>query len=194
MQEEIERLNQVLRGKMDEIYDKDQQILRFQQNLDKVQGTDMVEYKRQINTFETKIVTYEQRISTYEQRISSYDQLTDELRQKLSGLGQENDEMRRRTVEYEGKLSLMGPEIDRLNNTLRIKVEELRISEERFRSIQIELEDLRGKYNDMEFRIKQQMNSDMSKLQHENDDLKRKLQNSNQEIEDLKRRFNSVTQ
>ena len=167
-----------MKGSTGEVSLKDQNIISLQGEIDhlrlqleKVQGGEVTEYRRQITHFETQIMTYEQKIISYEQRVVVYEQ---------------------RQSEYEQRMRMLSEEIERLNHTLRLKVDELGLLENRNRDLTAEMDGWRVKYNEVELRLNQQMNDGLSRSTQEIEEYRRKLIQANQDNDDLRRRVSQI--
>ena len=62
-------------------------------------------------------------------------------------------------AEYENRIALMSQEIERLNNALRIKVEESTVFEKKVRSLDDENDQLRRSQNELEYKFTQEWQS-----------------------------------
>ena len=79
------------------------------------------------------------KVTTYESRITQVTNENEDLRRRL----QELNDVNRKLAEYENRIALMSQEIERLNNTLRLKVEESNGFEKRVRALEEENDKLR---------------------------------------------------
>lgn len=89
-------------------------------------------------------------------------------------------------------MNLLTSEVDKLNITLRTRADEYRGAEDRLRSLQLELDDYRGKYTKLELQIKQQMSNDMNRVVQENEELKRRFSILSQENEGMRVEINGL--
>lgn len=136
LNQEIERLNGVLRIKVDENSNYEGKI--------KGLNIDNDGLRRQVSEFEYRLTQQTQewqtRISSYESRLKQYTAENDELRRKLQEQSDawraESDEYRRKMnelgdsrmgklSEYENKIALLSQEIERLNSILRSATEDI---------------------------------------------------------------------
>ena len=79
------------------------------------------------------------KVTTYESRITQVTNENEDPRRRL----QELNDVNRKLAEYENRIALMSQEIERLNNTLRLKVEESNGFEKRVRALEEENDKLR---------------------------------------------------
>jgi len=86
-----------------------------------------------------------------DQRFKSLQQEYENFRSgQARGLAQENEELKRKLAEFERRIAMLSEEIERLNNNLRVKVEENSKFELRNRQLEQELENLRRKGSEIE--------------------------------------------
>lgn len=112
LSQELERLNGNLRNKVDENNNLETAVRNLQQDnerMRKIQSEYEVKYTQE----------YQVQITTYETRLKQSYQQIEEMRRRLQDLADVN----RKLNEYETKIAGMGQEIERLNGTLRGKVD-----------------------------------------------------------------------
>lgn len=146
MSQEIERLNNALRIKVEESTVFEKKVRSLDDENDQLRRSqNELEYKF-TQEWQSKITSYESRI-----RQSSLDR--DGVESRLKQALQENEEMRRRlqelsditrkVSEYENRIALMSQEIERLNGTLRIKVDEISGWDNKYRILLQENENMK---------------------------------------------------
>ena len=146
MSQEIERLNNALRIKVEESTVFEKKVRSLDDENDQLRRSqNELEYKF-TQEWQSKITSYESRI-----RQSSLDR--DGVENRLKQALQENEEMRRRlqelsditrkVSEYENRIALMSQEIERLNGTLRIKVDEISGWDNKYRILLQENENMK---------------------------------------------------
>jgi len=70
---------------------------------------------------------------------------------------------------------MLSQEIERLNNILKGKVDELNASEQRVRALQQEIKNVEMRFSQSETTIVQQWQTKVTSYERENEDLKRRL-------------------
>ena len=94
-----------------------------------------------------------------------------EITKKYQAYEQNISELQRRNAELEGKIATATQEIERLNNILRLKVEESTQLSANYRNLQNEHDELKRRAQANENALSQNQGS----LQRENEELRRKL-------------------
>ena len=118
LSQEIERLNGNLRLKLDENGNLEREYRAAQQELEMM--------RRKNSEYEVTITR------EWETKYSRITQENSELRSRIGDLGEVN----RKVAEYENKIALLSQELERLNNALRIKVDEISSLEHQNRTLQ----------------------------------------------------------
>ena len=99
----------------------------------------------------------------------------DDLGRRVDMLGGEDQNTKRRLQQYESKVTMLSQQIERLNNILKQKVDELNVSEQRVRSLSQEIQSVRIQFNQSETHITQTWQSKITLFERDNEELKRKL-------------------
>ena len=162
MSQEIERLNNALRLKVEESTGMEKRVRAAEEENERLRrGQSELEFKYG-QEWQSKITTYESRIRQSNQdregleaRLRQAAQEAEELRRRLQELG----EVSRRVAEYENRVALMSQEIERLNGALRGKVDELSSWEGKWRALQQENETLRRSQSQLESKFTQEWQS-----------------------------------
>lgn len=148
LSQEIDRLNGVLRGKVEENNAFDGRLRSVQQENDGL--------RKAINEYEFKFTQITQefqlKIRTIETSLKTTSQDNEELRLRLRDASSTNSKL----PEYETKIALMAQEIERLNGLLKGKVDENSNYENRFRAYQQEIEGLKRVASELEFKLGQE--------------------------------------
>ena len=157
MSQEIERLNNTLRIKVEESTGYEKRLRSLEDENERLRRSQSeMEYKYS-QEWQSKITTYESRIRQFNQdkegteiRVKQMAQDNDDLRRQL----QELSNVSRKVAEYENRIALMSQEIERLNGTLRVKVEDISGWENKFRALQQENENLKKSLNQLETKLR----------------------------------------
>lgn len=122
MSQEIDRLNNQLRLKMDEIKGSENKIRMYEHEFETLQ--------RRFSDAEGMISEHKNNRQILEQKLNSLNNENEELRRTLRELSDAN----RRITDYEARMTLLGQEVERLNANLRMKNEELASSDNMFKN------------------------------------------------------------
>ena len=120
----------------------------------------------------------------------------------MNRLSQENEELRRRLndlqeanrkiSEYESKIVTLSHELERVNGNLRLKMDENNSLEQKNRAYVQEIDNLNRRVGENEIMIVQEWQTKVTRITHENDDLRNQLNRLNQDNEELKRRLSDL--
>ena len=169
--QEVERLNNNLRSKVEENRELENQNYRLTQEIEALKRKNQ-EYEITITQeWQSKILRYTQEIDEYKVSMGRYNQENEELRRRLQDL----QEMNHRLAEYENTINLLKGELERLNNILRSKGEEINSLENNNRNLVQEIENLKRRNNEYEITITQQWETKWTRVTQENEELRRRL-------------------